>query len=61
MDAAVSGRRVRVLVEGRQDAGTHQIQWDGRNSAGQPVASGLYIGRLTADGISHTQKMTLVR
>ena len=57
----ILGRRVRVLVEGRQEAGTHQTQWDGRNSAGQPVASGLYIGRLTADGTSHTQKMTLVR
>lgn len=57
----ILGRRVRVLVDERRPAGTHQIRWDGRNSAGQLVASGLYIGRLTVEGTSRTQKMTLVR
>ena len=57
----ILGRRVRVLVSERQQPGVHRVQWDGRNSAGQPVASGLYIGRLAVDGQSKTRKMTLVR
>ena len=57
----VLGRRVRVLEQGTQRAGFHQVQWDGRNSAGQPVASGLYLLRLEAMGAVKTQKITLVR
>lgn len=57
----VLGRRVRLLVDAQQPAGRHRIQWDGRNAAGQPVASGLYLIHLEAGGQRQVQKMTLVR
>ncbi len=57
----ILGRRVRVLVDERQPAGVHRVQWNSRNSAGQSVASGLYITRLAMDGQTQTRKMTLVR
>jgi len=57
----VLGRRVRVLEHGQQRAGVHRLRWDGRNGAGQPVASGLYLVRLKAQGQQHVQKITLVR
>ena len=61
----VLGRRVRVLENERKRAGRHQVRWNGQNAAGQPVASGIYIGHLiveTPEGKrTQTQKMVLVR
>lgn len=48
----VLGQRVRTLLVGRQTAGRHSVLWDGRDAAGQTVASGVYLYRLTtADGV----------
>jgi len=44
----MSGRRVRVLVEGERPAGSHLLRWDGRDQAGQPANSGVYLFRLQA-------------
>lgn len=41
----VAGRRVRVLHEGRVERGGMTATWDGRNSAGEPVAAGVYFVR----------------
>jgi hypothetical protein len=57
----ILGRRVRVLHDENRRAGFHQLQWNGRNNIGQPVASGLYLVRLEALGQQKTQKITLVR
>jgi len=57
----ILGRRVRVLRHSEQRAGFYRIRWNGRNSAGQPVASGLYFIRLKALGKLKTEKVTLVR
>ena len=58
----VLGRRVRTLVEGReQEAGPHQVRWEGENRYGAPVGSGVYFVRIRAEGITETQKMVLVR
>jgi hypothetical protein len=45
------GQPVRLLVSGYQQAGAHQVLWNGTDDAGQPVASGVYLCRL-ADGRS---------
>lgn len=57
----VLGRRVRVLAEGPVPAGVHQVQWDGRDGGGRPLASGLYFIRLEAGGQQQIRKITLVR
>lgn len=57
----VHGRRVRELQQGLFPAGVHRVRWDGRNEAGQPVASGSYFYRLEADGIRLTRKLILIR
>jgi hypothetical protein len=41
IDAA--GRRVHLLYEGPLEAGSHEFSWDGRNDAGVPAASGVYL------------------
>ncbi|MFZ1945944.1 MAG: FG-GAP-like repeat-containing protein [bacterium] len=58
---SVEGRLVRVLVEGPVASGTHSIAWDGLDSRGTAVASGLYFYRITAAGFHATHPMVLVR
>jgi hypothetical protein len=46
----LAGRRIRALNQRRVGAGETRIQWDGRDSAGRPVAPGVYYVRAT-DGV----------
>ncbi len=46
----VYGRRVRTLVDGLSDAGYQSAVWNGTDSRGRPVASGVYLYRLTHRG-----------
>ena len=61
------GQRVRVLEDQIRLAGQFNVVWDGKNTAGVSVGSGLYLVRLTGtslvDGRSteHYQKMLLVK
>ena len=55
------GQRVRMLLNARQPAGFHTIQWDGKNDAGATVASGIYLYELRAAGFVETRKMMLLR
>lgn len=57
----LAGQRVRSLLQESLDAGAHTARWDGRNDAGRPVGSGMYLYRLEAEGRSLTRKMLLVR
>jgi hypothetical protein len=44
---SVSGARVRTLAAGRTfAAGENALRWDGRNGAGQPVGSGVFLVRV---------------
>jgi hypothetical protein len=58
-DAA--GRRIVQLVDTVQDEGLHRVVWDGRDSRGAQVASGIYFSRLVAGGTTTTGKMVLAR
>jgi len=42
----LSGQLVRALIDEQLPKGIHQRRWNGRNHAGQRVASGLYLYRL---------------
>ena len=57
----VAGRRVRTLLDGPVVAGPHTALWDGRDDAGRPVASGIYVAWLRAPGRDHERKMLLLR
>ena len=51
------GRPVRTLWDGLLPAGAQRLEWDGRNAAGQAVASGVYFYRLEAGGQVHSRKL----
>jgi len=57
----VAGRPVRRLHRGRMDAGNHAVLWDGTDDHGRAVASGVYYGRLEAEGQVHSRPMTLLK
>ncbi|MCK4681270.1 T9SS type A sorting domain-containing protein, partial [bacterium] len=57
----VSGKRVRVLIDGPQTAGARSVSWDGRDERGLAVASGVYYCRMTAPGYEKAIKMTLLK
>ncbi len=62
----VNGRIVRTLVLGHQEAGSYKSQsraayWDGKNSNGEPVASGIYFYTLTAGDFTATHKMQILK
>ena len=57
----VAGRRVATLYSGHHDPGTHSVTWNGRDSRGRSVASGIYFVRLDAREFSASRKMILLK
>jgi hypothetical protein len=53
----VAGKLVRTLVDGPVEGGLRTIAWDGTDSRGSRVASGVYFVRLTAAGRSVAGKV----
>jgi len=58
----ILGREVIRLVNDRQSAGARQAIWDGKDSFGQIVPSGIYLYSLkTTSGFNATKKMVFMR
>ena len=55
------GQEVRRLVDEEMGAGTHTARWDGRDSLGRRVASGIYLYRMEAGAFSTVRRMALVK
>lgn len=55
------GRKVHTLVAARQNAGRYGVEWNGRGSGGEQMASGMYFYRLTAGEFVQTRKLMLVK
>jgi hypothetical protein len=57
----VTGRRVRILLEGPLGAGAHQVEWDGLMDDGARPAAGLFFLRLQARGDAATARVLMLR
>jgi hypothetical protein len=58
----VRGARVRSLLSNESlGAGSHAVEWDGRDGAGRPVASGAYYYRLDTPSVSALRSMVLLK
>ncbi len=56
------GREIITLINGIQPAGTHTVEWNGTNSQGKQVASGIYFYQLkTSNGYIETKKMLFMK
>jgi hypothetical protein len=56
-----SGRLVLRLEHGERGPGTYRTVWDGRDGAGNALASGVYFVRLTAGARTLTRKAVLMK
>jgi hypothetical protein len=57
----VRGEAVRTLLDRRMTAGRKSLTWDGTDTAGSDVASGVYFYRIRAGEFIRTRKMVLLR
>ncbi|MBU8922594.1 MAG: T9SS type A sorting domain-containing protein [Bacteroidales bacterium] len=57
----VQGKKVAVIVNEIEDAGSHSIEWNALNDRGNPVASGVYYYRLIRGKKAVTKKMIVIR
>lgn len=57
----LTGQLVTTLVEAHRPPGFHSVLWDGKDSFGRNVSSGVYFYRLETQEVVKVKKMVLVR
>ncbi|MFA5667585.1 MAG: T9SS type A sorting domain-containing protein [Candidatus Cloacimonadaceae bacterium] len=57
----IKGQKMQALVDNSFTAGQHSITWDGTDSKGKPVASGVYFYRMTTPKSTLIHKMLLIK
>jgi hypothetical protein len=55
------GALLRTLLQRHLPAGRHEVSWDGRDTSGRSVASGVYFFRLTTMELEQTMKAVLMK
>ena len=58
---SLSGQLVRRIALSQQAPGKHTLEWDGSDSGGRKVASGVYLYRVRAGDAIQSRKMLLIR
>ncbi|MBT5270478.1 MAG: T9SS type A sorting domain-containing protein, partial [Candidatus Marinimicrobia bacterium] len=57
----IQGALVNTLSSGYHATGIHDFNWDGNDTQGNAVSSGVYMVRLSANSVVHIQRVTLLR
>ncbi len=59
----ILGQQIRVLVDEELSASTnaYEVEWDGTDEMGRPVASGIYLYRIQQETYAKTRRMLLMR
>jgi protein-arginine kinase activator protein McsA len=57
----ILGKAVATLTSGRFNAGSYTVTWNGRDAAGNAVASGTYMYRMETDYFIAVKRMALVK
>lgn len=55
------GQRITVIENGLQQAGSHTVQWDGKDNQNISLSSGIYICYIQAGNIRKSIKLLLIR
>jgi len=57
----IKGQLIKTLLDEEMNTGMHKISWDGRNSKGRTVPSGLYLYRVVISGKAVNGKMMMLK
>ena len=57
----ITGQQIRVLVDEKQQPGSHVVLWDGCDAKGHAMASGLYLYRLQTENFQSIKRMILLK
>ena len=57
----VQGQKVKILADGDVGPGVYQVEWDGTDTSGKPVATGVYLARLQKGTALLVHKMLLLK
>ena len=57
----IQGQKVKTLAAGGVGPGVYQVEWDGMDASGMPVATGVYLARLQQGTASLVHKMLLLK
>jgi hypothetical protein len=57
----ILGRKVATVANELGTPGKHTVKWDGKNDAGEPVSSGIYLYQLRAGSSVMTRKLVFVK
>ena len=57
----VLGQRIRILVDEQQSAGYKSVVWDGKDSQGRELTTGVYFYRIQAGDFVESKKMVLIK
>jgi len=57
----ILGQKVKTLVNGIVDEGSHSVSWNGRDNNNRPVASGVYFFKMKAGKYTNTKKMIMMK
>ncbi|MDP6797006.1 MAG: FlgD immunoglobulin-like domain containing protein, partial [Candidatus Krumholzibacteria bacterium] len=58
----IRGREVCEILNERRRAGSHELSWNGRDTQGASLPSGVYLARLRANGqILSSRKLVMIR
>ncbi len=57
----ILGQQVATVVNDMHEAGSHRATWNGKDSFGKPVASGIYFYQMRAGSFEKVKKMMLMK
>jgi flagellar hook assembly protein FlgD len=57
----VRGQRVTTLVDSHNIQGLHRVTWNGTNTKGNSVTTGVYFVQMKAAGFVNTKKLLLLK
>ncbi|MCK4967344.1 T9SS type A sorting domain-containing protein, partial [bacterium] len=55
------GQEIITLIDKEQSSGAYELIWDGRNSLGTKVSSGIYIYQMKTKDFVKFKKMALIK
>ncbi|MCL1827249.1 MAG: T9SS type A sorting domain-containing protein [Candidatus Cloacimonetes bacterium] len=57
----IRGQKVKTLVDEFQNAGFHNVSWNGSDSSGKPISSGVYFYQLRTEDYTAVKKLILMK